>query len=59
MAAPIVLSPQTAYATKDNIVAPMTQTQATAAEGFAKNRIEAAVPNVTVTVASGAVVPED
>lgn len=59
MAAPLVLSPETAYATKDNIVAPMTQTQATAAEGFAEDRIEAAVPNVEVTITSGAIVPEN
>ena len=56
MAAPIVLSPDTAYATKTNIRFPGTSTQATAARAAAKTRIEDAVPGITVTVAAGAIV---
>jgi hypothetical protein len=56
MAAPIVLSPDTAYATKTNIVFPGTVAQATAARAAAKTRIEDTVPGITVTVAAGSIV---
>ena len=50
MAVPIVLSPETAYASKTNIVFPGTEAQAEAAEVVAKARIEAAWAGSTVTV---------
>lgn len=56
MAAPIVLSPETAYATKKNIQFTGTSAQATAARAAAKARIEDQVPGITVTVATGAIV---
>jgi hypothetical protein len=53
---PVVLSPQTAYATKDNIRFPGTQAQATAAEALAQTRINQVLPNgLTVTVPGGAI----
>jgi hypothetical protein len=56
MAVPVVLSPETAYATKENYKFPGTQAQATAAETAAKNRIEDSLPNsITVTVPAGAI----
>jgi hypothetical protein len=56
MAVPIVLSPDTAYATKDNILRPGSQAQATAAEGRAEDRADDAYPDgVTLTVAAGAI----
>ena len=58
MASPIVLSPDTAYATKTNIKFPGSADQATAARGDAKDRIEDAVPGITVTVAASAIVGE-
>jgi len=58
MASPIVLSPDTAYATKTNIKFPGSETQATAARGAAEDRIEDAVPGITVTVAESAIVGE-
>jgi hypothetical protein len=50
MAVPIVLSPQTAYATKPNIKYPGTQAQATAAETAADTRIEDAIPGELVLI---------
>lgn len=59
MAVPIVLSPDTAYATKDNILYPGSQAQATAAEGRAEDRANDAYPDgVTLAVAAGSVPPE-
>lgn len=56
MAAPIVLSPETAFATKDNILYPGTQAQATAAEDLAEDRVNDALPSdVQVTVSAGAI----
>lgn len=55
MAAPIVLSPSTAYVTKTNIALQGSAGQATAHRAAAKTRIEDSVPNVTVTVAAGSV----
>lgn len=54
MAIPIALSPQTAYATKDNIKFPGTQAQATAAETAADARIEDAIPGEKVKIEVGA-----
>jgi len=56
MAAPVVLSPSTAYVTKNNIALDGSAAQATAHRAAAKTRIEDSVPNITVTVA-GASVP--
>lgn len=58
MAIPVVLSPETAYATKVNIAYPGTQTQATAAETKADTRIEDAIPGeiVKIEVGAGAIV---
>lgn len=58
MAAPIVLSDDTAYATKRNVQRPGTSAQATAAETATKARIESAFPGLTITVAAGTVVVE-
>jgi len=59
MSVPIVLSPATAYATKNNILFPGTDAQATAAEDAAETRIEDTLPSdVTVDVAAGAITPE-
>jgi len=56
MAVPIVLSPETAYATKANIKFPGSSTQATAAEAVAEDRINDSLPSaVQVTVSSGAI----
>ncbi len=56
MARPIVLSPDTTYATKENIKYPGTAAQATAAETAADGRIEDALPSgVTVTGLTGAI----
>lgn len=44
MAVPIVLSPETAMATKENYKAPLTEAQATAAETAAEGRINDALP---------------
>ena len=57
---PIVLSPETAYATKNNIVFPGSQTLATAAEVRADARIEdvldsSGLDNLNIEVASGAI----
>lgn len=57
---PIVLSPDTAYATRPNIVAPMTQAQATAAETRADARIEdvldsGGLDNLNVEVNAGSI----
>ncbi|MNG37406.1 hypothetical protein D3C84_1247490 [compost metagenome] len=61
MALPIVLSPESAYATKNNIKFPGSAAQATAAEASAKTRINdslATVGNgkVKVDVEAGAIV---
>jgi len=56
MSVPIVLSPETAYATKTNIVFPGTSAQATAARAAAKARIEDTTPGITVTLANGTIV---
>lgn len=58
------LSPEVAYALKDNIEYPGTQAQATAAEGVAASRLDDGFANrkaheVTVTVAAGAIVVSD
>lgn len=54
-----VFSPETCYATKGNVKFPGTQTQATAAEGVAQTRLNAAFaqwsPLVTVSVGAGAI----
>ena len=56
MARPIVLNPDAAYATKDNIKYPGTQAQATAAETAAEDRINDSLPSdVQVTVSAGAI----
>lgn len=57
---PIVLSPATCYASKSNIAYPGTQTQATADEAAAEDRINDALAasgldGLTVTVAAGAI----
>lgn len=54
MAIPIVLSPQTAYATKVNIAYPGTAAQATAAETAADTRIEDSIPGEVVKIEVGA-----
>lgn len=54
MAIPIVLSPETAYATKVNIKYPGTQAQATAAETKADTRIEDSIPGEVVKIEVGA-----
>ena len=46
----MVLSPETAYATKDNIKFPGTTAQAKAASLRADTRIEDAIPGTTVTI---------
>lgn len=58
MAAPVTLSDDTAYVTKQNIQYPGTSAQATAAEGRAEDRIEDSIPGLTVTVAAGSAVVE-
>ena len=60
MAAPIVVSPEAAYASKVNIQFPGTQTEATAAESAAESRIDDALSGtgITVTVAAGAITVE-
>lgn len=55
MAAPVVLSPSTAYVTKTNIALDGSAAQATAHRAAAKTRIEDSVPNITVTVAAASV----
>jgi hypothetical protein len=56
MSVPIVLSPETAQATKVNYKFPGTQAQATANEAAAKARIEDSLPNsITVTVPAGSI----
>ena len=57
---PIVLSPETAYATKPNIVYPGTSAQATAAETLADARIEDALDGygldgLDITVGAGSI----
>lgn len=57
---PIVLSPDTAYATKPNIAFPGTQAQATAAETAADARIEDALDGygldaLDIVVGAGAI----
>lgn len=57
---PIVFSPETAYATKPNIVAPYTAAQATAAEARADARIEDALDGsgldaLDITVGAGSI----
>lgn len=57
---PIVLSPETAYATKPNIVFPGSQTLATAAETLADARIEDSLDgygldNLDITVGAGSI----
>lgn len=57
MAVPVVLSPDTAYATKVNTEFPGSSAQATAAEEAAESRINDALPdNVVVEVKAGAIV---
>lgn len=56
MAVPIVLSPETARATKVNYASPFSETQNKAMAAIAKSRIEDALPNsITVSVPEAAV----
>ena len=57
---PIVLSPDTAYATKSNLQYPGSQAQATAAEAAAEDRINDALAasgldGLSITVSAGAI----
>lgn len=58
MAVPIVLSPETDYATRTNIKFPGTKAQAEAAAAAADARIEDVLPNkVKIEVPSTAITP--
>lgn len=55
---PLVSCPEAAYATKDNVAYPGTQTQATAAETVADTVVDqrlASVDNVTIAIAAGSI----
>ena len=59
MAFPDVRNPALAYATKDNVQFPGTQTQATAAEVEADARADDGLPTgVTYDIGAGAITPE-
>ena len=56
MSVPIVLSPETAAATKVNYASPKSEVQNKASAAIAKARIEQSLPNgVTVTVPEAAI----